>query len=165
MAIEAIPEDQAPDQVGPSFADLLPEDATVFSGDPTPIASPESAASNDGALPDSAPPPRKKVVMSKKMKKAMDKFMRQIAETPTLYFKQMTASNPEWALDEEEEDMLTESVAMVFELLDVGFEIEPLNLKLQSIWWIISCPFFVFGYVFLTKKQRVDSKPKDDHVV
>jgi hypothetical protein len=170
MAIELIPDDQikddTPHKPETSFAEYLPEDAAEFSGEPaaSQAPSPDSAEpfGGDDTGQGASPPPRKRVAMSRKMKKSMDKFMRQIAEMPTLYFTNMATSNPEWALDDEEKDMLTDSVSMVFELLDVGFEIEPLNLTFTSIWWIISYPFVVFGYVFLSKKQKMDAKENNN---
>jgi len=133
-----------------------------FSGEPSPILSSPEDAESGGVVAGDAAPPRKRIQMSKKMKKSMDKFMRQIAEMPALYFTNMAASNREWALDDDEKELLTDSVSMVFEILDVGFEIEPLSLKLTSIWWIISYPFIVFGYIFFNKKQKIDANKEPE---
>lgn len=133
----------------PTFADYLPEDAAV----------PVTTTFEDSALPADATgeprPPRKRVQMSKKMKKTMDGFVRKIAELPLLWFKNQAQVQPEWTLDKEEEELLTESITTVFEVLDVGFEIEQISMTLTSIWWVISYPFVVFGFIFLTKKAKI----------
>jgi hypothetical protein len=164
MPVEPVPNDLIPSPQ-PTFAEYIPEHAN-FSGEPTVPEftlepSLEDAGESLGADATPAPAPRKRVQMSKKMKKAMDKFVRQIAEFPALYFHNAAATNPEWELDEDEKEMLTDSVSMVFEILDVEFEIEPLNMTLTSIWWIISYPFVVFGYIFLTKKSKIETKEKE----
>lgn len=100
-----------------------------------------------------APPERKTIKMSKNMKKAMTKFRKKIAEFPIAWFHQQAKGNPEWELDDDEKDMLTDSIGTVLELLDVEFMIEPLNIQLTSIWWVIAYPILTFVFLFLTKKS------------
>ena len=166
MTIEAIPDDQpTPLTPSQSFADFLPEDATHFSGtigisdDGT-----EAVITDDSATFVEPPTPKKRVKMSPKMKKAMDRFTKQLADFPALYFHRMAMQNPEWELDESERDMLSDSITMVLETLNIGFEIEPVDLTLKSIWWIVSWPFVVFAYVFLTKKEKIGMKGDNDNI-
>lgn len=158
MAIETIPED-SPQPEQSSFADILPEEASGFSGDSFPDA-PETAVPEGGVIMagGDAEPPRKRVGMSKQMKKGIQKMMKQISEMPGTYFDNMATSNPEWALTKDEKETLSDSVSFVFEILDIGFDIEPVGIKLTSIWWIIAYPFFVFGFIFLNKKQKIDAQ-------
>lgn len=107
----------------------------------------------------------KTVRMSRKMKKAMEKLKDKAANGPIMYFHTKAKNNPEWELDEDEKEMLRDSISTVFELLDINVEIEPLEWTLSSIWWVISYPLVVFGALFMMKKSQQlerEQRPPDN---
>jgi hypothetical protein len=89
------------------------------------------------------------------MKKAMDKLKNQIAEYPSLYFRAKAKRYPEWALEDEEIDLISDSVKFALEILDIEFQIEALSITLTSIWWVIAYPVAVIGGIWMTKRSNV----------
>ena len=145
------------------FGDSLPEDATAgFAfNEPTSDDLGNATGVMEGA--DEAAPRRKVIKMSKQMKKAVEKFKDKVASFPTLYFSSLAQREPEWALTSEETEMIKDSISLAFEMLDIEFAFEPLNITLTSVWWIIAYPFVAFGFIFFSKKALVDAKhPKDE---
>lgn len=143
------------------FAATMPEDATGFLIDDTlPPATPadEGAAAallDGGGEPSPAERRTKRVKMSRKMQKSMDKLKTKMASLPVAWFDSQAGVHSEWRLDDEERDLLTDSIETVFEVLDIEFQIEPLTLTFTSIWWILSYPLLAFGFLFLSKKSLV----------
>ncbi|HEY1247500.1 MAG TPA: hypothetical protein VGE97_00800 [Nitrososphaera sp.] len=148
-----------------SFASSLPESASGFL-DAEPIASngnkdEEGGAFLDGSsgagMPSSgdyAPPDRKRVNVTKKVRRAMNKFKTRIADVPILWFHQQAKDNPEWELDKEEQELIKDSIETVFDVLDIEVEIQPLSWTLQSVWWVLSYPILAFVFLFLVKKSK-----------
>lgn len=146
------------------FAATMPSTESGFL-DSTPISSVAAVTDPGGvSYASDTPPERKTVKMSKNMKKAMGKFRKKIAEFPIAWFHQQAKGNPEWELDEDEKDMLTDSIGTVLELLDVEFMIEPLNIQLTSIWWVIAYPILTFVFLFLTKKSLTMDREQQQQV-
>jgi hypothetical protein len=152
--------EQVSDEVQ-SFEDMaasMPETAQGFlesAAEPT-----QPQATSEGSLLDEVSsdyePPRKKTVqMSRKMKRMMDKFKAKAAQLPIMWFHQQARNNPEWELDKEEKELITDSIETVFEVLDINVEIEPLSWTFHSIWWVLSYPLVAFVFLFLTKKALV----------
>lgn len=150
------------------FSETLPEDASLgFAiAQPSPSQSdsvPGSENNNqegfgmmsgdsDGA---ESSPGNKRIKMSRKMKKAMDKIKQKIGTFPILWFKAKELQHPEWALDDEEKAIITDSLEFVFEILNVEFEIQSLDITLTSIWWIIAYPIAAIGMIFMVKSSAV----------
>jgi hypothetical protein len=172
MSIEMIPDspidikDIAPAApVFESFAANLPDTADGF-------------APFDSALPDDAgmlfpsdakavarEKKTKRVKMSKKMQKTMDKLKGKASTFPVLWFHSMAKEHPEWELDEDERDILTDSIETVFEVLDIEIQIEPLSVELTSIWWVLSYPILAFAFLFFSKKSMIVEKEKQNENV
>lgn len=167
MVIDLVPDEQP---VGSAFPANVPDNTFDFLGredatDPA-VAIPGNGA--DGGIfgspsdaADSAPK-KKRVAMSRKMKKSMDKLKTKVANIPIMWFHAQASEHPEWELDEDEKDLLTDSIETVFEVLDIGFEIEPISATLTSIWWIVAYPFAAFLFLFFTKKSQIEQKQPQD---
>lgn len=153
--IQPIPEVQFTDNDEETFsqlADSMPSSEQGFLDSVSPITQSEDAGVAPSPVTD-ATPERKVVKVSKNIKKAMNKFKKKVAEFPIAWFHQQAKGNPEWELDEEEKDLITDAIGTVFELLDIEFAIEPLSVQLTSIWWVIAYPVLTFVFLFLTKKS------------
>lgn len=172
MAITEIPQVPPEDDFN-DFAATMPETAQGFIDGPTPASAPvndadggdtslldyASSAGADGEFGSDAPPePRKRVNISKKMKSAMKRLKGKTANVPIMWFHMQAKNNPEWELDEEEKELLKDAVDTAFEVLDIDIVIEPLNITLESIWWVISYPILAFVFLFLTKKSLTMNK-------
>lgn len=106
--------------------------------------------------------PRKKLKMSRKMKAAMNKIKEKVGSFPILYFSNKAKVHPEWALDDDEKEIITDSLTFVFDVLDINFEIEALNITLTSIWWIIAYPIAAIGMIFFTHQSAVKIAHPDE---
>jgi hypothetical protein len=108
-------------------------------------------------------PEKKRMKMSRKMKAAMKKIQDKVCSFPNLYFKNKASIHPEWALDEEEEAIITDSLSFVFDVLNIEFMIEGLDITLTSIWWVIAYPILAIGMIFAVKKSAVEAAhPKEE---
>jgi hypothetical protein len=149
------------------FAATLPETAQGFLDAALPSPEPSgvedvgpSMLDGSSISGDDLSAPRKRVNVSKKIRKAMNKFKGKVANVPIMWFHAQAKDHPEWELDKDEQELLTDSIDTVFEVLDVQFEIEPLSWTLTSIWWVISYPLLAFTFLFLTKKSMTMEKEK-----
>ncbi len=135
-----------------SFSSSLPDTAQGFLESAQEVPSLLDSAISDEQVQEEK---RTKVVkMSRKMKKSMDKLKAKAANFPVMWFHQKAKANPEWELDEEEKDLLTDSIETVFELLDINVEIEPIEMTFRSMYWVIIYPIGAFAFLFLTKKSN-----------
>lgn len=173
MTTTLIPDDNEP--TFESLADAMPETASGFvdgtfkasasvddvekDGGDSLLDDTSLLSSNDGPI-GSLPSPRKQVNVSKQMKKAMKKFKSKAANVPIMWFHAQAKNNPEWELDDDEKEMLQDAIDICFEVLDIDILIEPLNITLTSIWWIVSYPLLAFLFLFLTKKSWVMESEK-----
>lgn len=168
--ITSLPDDQPitpplvddAEQTFESFAATMPETASGFLDCPVVVTpSPiEDAGFMDTSSAGDVSAPRKSVNVSKKIRKAMNKFKGKVANVPIMWFHAQAVANdqPAWELDKDEQELITDSIDTVFEVLDVNFEIEPLSWTLTSIWWVISYPLLAFTFLFLTKKSLLMEK-------
>jgi hypothetical protein len=143
-----------------TFAASLPDDAETYLGKPP-------ASSTDFGEPLTDQPElfearKKRVKMSKKMQKMMDGFRDQIVDIPLMWFHNQAKDNPEWGLDDKEEEFLKDAFGVVFEVLDIQIEIEAVSMTLTSMWWVIAYPFAAFAFLFLTHKAAVTEKNRED---
>lgn len=160
MSIESIPD--AVDQPYPTLPlDSVPEEQFPSWGDIPEDMNAPPVVTGEPVINEPPPKPKKRVNMSKAMKKSMDKFMKRIAELPLIWFDAQAQLQPEWRLTEDERDLMTESVKTVFELLDIGFEVEAIDLTLKSVWWVVSYPFVVFAFIFFTKKGTIQNDQQE----
>jgi hypothetical protein len=147
------------------FAETMPETAEGFLDTPPIVNRPSGVQTVDndsggilddtGSPPNSTyqPPTRKRVNVTKKVRRAMDRLKKKMSALPIMWFHQQARNNPEWELDADEKELIRDSVETVFEVLDIEIEIEPLSWTLQSVWWVLSYPFLAFLFLFLTKKS------------
>lgn len=155
-------EDETTTESFDSFAATLPESASGFL-DAEPSASRSVEGEEGGTLLDGGglgtsgdyvPPERKRVNVTKKVRRAMNRFKTKVADVPILWFHQQAKNNPEWELDKEEQELIKDSIETVFEVLDIEVEIQPLSWTLQSVWWVLSYPILAFVFLFLVKKSK-----------
>jgi|SRR5208282_2256499 len=170
MSVNFLPDE--PEQVTVSapvvepfvFGADLPEDASFLGV--TPIATKEDGAGflagEAGSVLDNTESKQerkaKRIKLSKRMKKSMDKIKGFGGDALVMWFHDQSKENPEWKLDIEEEDWLKDSMELVFEVLDIEVQIEPVSATLTSIWWVLAYPFCTFLYLFFTKKAKVTAK-------
>jgi hypothetical protein len=147
------------------YSEMMPEDASsgfAIAAD-TPSSQSSDVPKNEnnegfnmfGGEDADHSPSTKRLKMSRKMKKAMEKIKEKVATFPILWFKAKEMQHPEWALDEEEKAIITDSLDFVFEILNVEFEIQTLDIKLTSIWWVIAYPVAAIGMIFAIKSNAV----------
>jgi hypothetical protein len=171
MAIEFVPDDEVPQQVQPagpteetfdSYAATMPETASGFLDDvATPSPTVQGVDGGDGAtfLDDSAnvvtetPSPRKRKSL-KKLQKSLDRFQQRLSKWPIAYFANKAKDHPEWALDDDEKELISDSIETVFEVLDVGVDIQPIEYTITSVYWILLYPFAAFFALFMLKKAK-----------
>lgn len=176
--ITNVPDEQAqpidnggiPEETFESFAETMPESATGFLDDAIapPSASSSQADANDGttlleAAASSQTSERKRVNVTKKVRRAMNRLKTKTANVPIMWFHAQAKEHPEWELDADERDMLKDAVETVFEVLDIEIEIEPLSWTLTSVWWVISYPILAFVFLFLTKKSLTMDKEQPEN--
>jgi hypothetical protein len=150
-------------------ASLMPDNARSGFGSVTPSPeSPNNGTDGEGLAVmagdgESEPPKTTRIKMSRKMKAAMKKIQDKVSSAPILYFRGKAKQYEEWKLDEDEEEMIKESISFFFEVLNIEFLIEPLNYTLTSIWWVVAYPIAIFGMVFVTHKAAADAAhPKEE---
>lgn len=108
-------------------------------------------------------PEKKQLKMSKKMKAAMKKIEDKVCSFPSLYFRNKALVHPEWKLDEDEEDIIKDSLSFVFQVLNIEFMIEGLDITLTSIWWVLAYPILAIGMIFVSHKTAADAAhPKEE---
>lgn len=161
MSIEFLDENAPTQPVAPvTFGANLPEDASGFLDAPIAPAAPMVEDGGTGFLageagPDPIERKAKRVKLSRRMKKSMDKIKGFGGQALVMWFHDQAQEQPEWELSKEEKEWLEDSFEVLFEVLDIDIEVEPLNWKLTSVWWIIAYPFVVFLSLFLTKRAKV----------
>lgn len=143
-----------------AFAATMPETAQGFLDAALPPSASVGDEPGDGfldapPLSEPAEPGRKRVNITKKMRKAMNRFKTKIADIPIMWFHTQAKANPEWELDDDEKALITDAIETVFDVLDIEVEIEPLSWTLTSVWWVISYPVLAFVFLFLTKKSLI----------
>lgn len=181
MAIEFVPDNttQPPPLVNgeptePTFDDLaqqMPETAYGFLDDATPSPSLPGVDDATGSFLDDAssstdepvpPTPRKRKSL-KKLQKALERFQDRLSKWPIAYFSAQAVDHPEWKLSPDEEELIKDSVETVFEVLDVGVDIEPISYTITSVYWVLLYPFAAFAFLFLIKKQASMEKEQQDN--
>jgi hypothetical protein len=165
IEIEMLPEGDLPEQPltpEPSFASSLPDDANGFLDVPLTQTPPDSFLSGEPA--EALPPPerKKRLKMSRAMKKTMEGLKEKVADLPIMWFQEQAVEHPEWALSDREQEWLRESINTVFETLDIELEVQPLSVQLTSIWWVLGYPFVTFLFLFLIKKGKTLQGEQND---
>jgi hypothetical protein len=100
--------------------------------------------------------------MTREMKKAMNKLKKSIGTYPKMYFAAKAKKHPEWALDDDEEKLMTDSITFALDILDIDFEIEALHITLKSIWWVIAYPVTVIAGIFFVHRAAAKEAHPDD---
>jgi hypothetical protein len=145
------------------FASGLPDNAKSGFGKVPTEEGTDGVTVNEGAQVLEESPAKKTLKMSKKMKAAMKKIQDKVCSFPILYFEGKAKVHPEWSLDSDEKDIITESLSFVFEVLNINFNIDQLDVTLTSIWWVIAYPTLAIGMIFFSHKAAVDIlHPKEE---
>jgi len=178
MTIQQVPDNETPaivpfdedeglsisgEQSFDQFGSQLPTDARSFLEDASPASSPstpegETLLGSSATFDDAEVKKTKRIKMSRKMQKAMDRLKKKTAQLPIMYFHSKAKDHPEWELDAEETELIEDAFSTVFEILDIEIQIEAVNWTLTSIYWVLSYPVLAFVFLFLTKKALVIDK-------
>jgi hypothetical protein len=154
---------------GQSFeemAESMPKSGFGFGVEnpPTMLSDTDTGEGTEAAGFEPSPAEIKKlrIKMTRKMKQAMDKMKKSIATYPKMYFSNKAKKHPEWTLDADEEELITDSITFALDILDIDFEIEALHITLKSIWWVIMYPVSVIGLTFFAHQAAVkETHPED----
>lgn len=146
-----------------SFADQLPETADQLDGEtfaPSGTFADEgfAAAIKEETREAKAEQKEKRKRLSGKMKKTLKDFQEMFTDSIDGWFhsQALTSGHPEWELEEKDKSLIQNSIDFVFGALNIEVEIEPIDFKLESIWWVFLYPIMAFGFVFLRKKTKVE---------
>ncbi len=166
MPIDIVPNEELPQpDTQPSlldFASQLPETAEGFGATPA-DAGKRAAESDDDERREKAERKRKRVQVSKRMRKTVDKMKANASNFPVLWFNgKASADHPEWKLNETEEAVLRDSIETVFDLFDIEIEFEPIVAHITSVWWLLCYPALVFTLLFATKKIQTGTEGPTD---
>lgn len=160
FAIPEVPVDDPQEQTFADYAATMPETAQGFVDQPVlsniPADEPglgDLPADDDFAAPSPKEQRTKRIKMSKKMQKSMDKLKSKAGKLPVQWFNNKAKERPEWKLDADEEELISDAIETVFDVLDIEIQIEPLSMTLTSIWWVLSYPICAFLFLFLSKKS------------
>jgi hypothetical protein len=153
MAIEMIPDDPPSGGLDNLPSPTINSELSFLDG-PTETSQPETIFNEPIIEPPIVIEKKKRVKMSKAMKKSMDGLKSKVAEMPIMWFHDQARERPEWELDETEQALIRDSITTVFDVLDIEMEIQPLSYTLTSIWWVLGYPFVTFLFLFLIKKGK-----------
>lgn len=91
-----------------------------------------------------------------KMKKALaDKF-------PTVVAGAVRERGPEWQLESDDTEILSEAVENCFDVLDIDFRIAPYNMVLSNPLWVLLLPILALVIVFAPKAVKSAQLHKED---
>src|SRR5271167_2147582 len=136
MAIETVPEEQAPNPAPGIFADYLPETVAEFDSPVTPGEIGEDVATVEALYPeDSEKKERKKEhkkKMSKKMKATMERFQGMLTDGIAGWFHQqaVVSGHAEWELEQKDAELIGDSVDFILQAFNLEFDFETVELKL-----------------------------------
>ena len=114
------------------------------------------AQDNSGGLP---PQPDtvniKKEQMARKFSARMNKFKEKLAARLTQGINLIAVDkSPEWALSEDDEKLFSESLENCFEILDIDFQIKPVQKTLENPLWVLALPLAALLMIFLPKIMK-----------
>lgn len=172
MTIDIIPEDESPVTLTAperlSFAASMPETAAELDRDNEAYSEPVSDMPTDteatsAMFEDTAQKEKKKEhrkKLSRKMKNTMAQFQAMFADGIGSYFttQALATGHTEWGLDDKDKALIDDSIAFVMDALDIEIDIEPVNVKLESVWWVFLYPLAAFGIVFFRRQSTVKNK-------
>lgn len=153
---------QEPAESLDSFASSLPENEADAAASATSTA---GAVGEGPAASASGMSNVKTDAAAKKLNQKMAKVKRQIAEAfPKAVGTLLESKGPGWALTKEHKDMLTDSIESVFDILDVQFQIQQLNVELKSRLWVFMYPVAVLCMILglLAAKNTEKDKPAEE---
>lgn len=119
-----------------------PPKGTPAEKPPTPATAPETAKTSE----------LKTDAMARRMSGKLNKFKKSLADkVPKVMNKAIKAKGPEWQLDTEDSELLSESVENCFEILDLQFNITPISVILKNPLWVLLLPLTVLIFIFTGK--------------
>jgi len=182
MTIQTVPDDTKPfspamDDEFTRYAESLPEDANTLLEVPvenvptdktfndTEFDAPDSVGIFGDAEPSDEPVTPKRRKSLKKLQKTMGRIQGKMSKFPILWFDEKARENPAWKLDDDEKELIEDSVATVFELVEINVDVEPIVFTLRSVYWVLLYPLFAFCFLFLIKKSKemnIDAVPPEE---
>jgi hypothetical protein len=164
--ISPVEANQAPaPYVAPSFADTLPETMDeTFPGE-LPVDDDVFAPVTDQPSDEQRVERKeRKKRMSKEMRDTMAAFQQMFTDSVGEWFNNqaLTSGREEWNLDEKDKKTIDNAVKFVFTSLGIEIAIEPIDVKLESKWWLILYPLAAFGFVFYRKQTAVKKASTTD---
>lgn len=133
--------------------------------DTAPGGSPESTEVRG----EGAPPPQdntvniKKEQMARKFSARMNKFKEKLAARLTQGVNLIAVDkSPDWALSEDDEKLFSESLENCFEILDIDFQIRPVQKTLENPLWVLALPLAALLMIFLPKIMKAAAQNKQE---
>ena len=180
MTIQTVPDDTKPfsptmDDEFTRYAESLPENPSTLLEMPTqnePVEDTEETEDTSESVgifgdvekeDEPVTPKRRKSL--KKLQKTMGRIQGKMSKFPILWFDEKARENPAWKLDDDEKELIEDSVATVFELVEVNVDVEPIVFTLRSVYWVLLYPLFAFCFLFLIKKSKemnIDAVPPEE---
>jgi hypothetical protein len=100
---------------------------------------------------------------AKKLSAKFNKFQEKITERLTeALSNSVKEKGPEWAMSDEDRELFAESLENCFEVLDVQFNITPINATLTNPLWVLLLPLMVLALIFGPKAMKNLPKEKTD---
>ncbi len=109
----------------------------------------------------------KKEQMARKFSARMNKFKEKLAARLTQGINLIAIDkSPDWALNEDDEKLFAESLENCFEILDIDFQIRPVQKTLENPLWVLALPLVALLMIFLPKIMKAAmQKDKEDENV
>ena len=105
----------------------------------------------------------KKEQMARKFSARMNKFKEKLAARLTQGINLIAVDkSPDWALSEDDEKLFSESLENCFEILDIDFQIRPVQKTLENPLWVLALPLAALLMIFLPKIMKAAAQNKQE---
>ena len=101
--------------------------------------------------------------IGKKFNAKLNKMKRSFAEAlPKAVGVAVREKGPEYALTDEDTEILAESVENCLEILDIDFQVQPFTTTLTNPLWVLILPVLALILVFAPKTYAAQKKAKEN---
>lgn len=102
--------------------------------------------------------------MGKKFNAKLNRMKKAVAEKlPQALGKAVEDKGPEWLLDKDDTEILSESIENCFDILDIDFKITPYSATLTNPLWVLILPLLACILVFAPKAAKAARKEQNEN--